>query len=90
MGCISRFIHLRWGADREYYRAFKRMFGHTPDNIELYKLQVLIDELDYIINYKTQRIYKINEKISKVNRISEPTKKYKENAKVLVYKPKTK
>ena len=41
MGCISRFIHLRWGADREYYRAFKRMFGHTPDNIELYKLALV-------------------------------------------------
>ena len=62
----------------------------SKNNIEIYKLQVLIDELDYIIDYKTQRIYKINEKISKVNRISEPTKKYKENAKVLVYKPKTK
>ena len=62
----------------------------SKNNIEIYKLQVLIDELDYIIDYKTQRIYKINEKISKVNRISEPTKKYKENAKVLVYKTKTK
>lgn len=41
MGCISRFIHLRWGVDREYYRAFKRMFGHTPDNIELYKLALV-------------------------------------------------
>jgi hypothetical protein len=62
----------------------------SKNNIEIYKHQALIDELDHIIDYKTQRIYKINEKISKVNRISEPTKKYKENAKVLVYKPKTK
>lgn len=62
----------------------------SNNNIEIYKLQALIDELDHIIDYKTQRIDNINEKISKVNRISEPTKKYKENAKVLVYKPKTK
>lgn len=62
----------------------------SKNNIEICKLQALIDELDHIIDYKMQRIYKINEKISKVNRISEPTKKYKENAKVLVYKPKTK
>lgn len=41
MGCISRIIHLHWGADREYYRAFKKMFGHTPDNIELYKLALV-------------------------------------------------
>ena len=72
----------------EEIKTFIRNF--SKNNIEIYKLQVLIDELDYIIDYKTQRIYKINEKISKVNRISEPTKKYKENAKVLVYKPKTK
>ena len=62
----------------------------SKNNIEIYKLQALIDELDHIIDYKAQRIYKINEKINNVNRISEPTKKYKENAKVLVYKPKTK
>lgn len=62
----------------------------SKNNIEICKLQALIDELDHIIDYKMQRIYKINEKINKVNRISEPTKKYKENAKVLVYKPKTK
>ena len=62
----------------------------SKNNIEICKLQALIDELDHIIDYKMQRIYKINEKISKVNKISEPTKKYKENAKVLVYKPKTK
>lgn len=62
----------------------------SKNNIEICKLQSLIDELNHIIDYKMQRIYKINEKINKVNRISEPTKKYKENAKVLVYKPKTK
>lgn len=62
----------------------------SKNNIEICKLQSLIDELNHIIDYKMQRIYNINEKINKVNRISEPTKKYKENAKVLVYKPKTK
>lgn len=41
MGCITRWAHRMWGADREYYRAFKRMFGHTPDNIELYKLALV-------------------------------------------------
>lgn len=33
--------HLRWGVDREYYRAFRRIFGVTPDNIELYKLALV-------------------------------------------------
>lgn len=41
MGCIGRVIHLGWGADREYYRAFRRIFGVTPDNIELYKLALV-------------------------------------------------
>ncbi len=41
MGCITRWAHRMWGADKEYYRAFKRMFGHTPDNIELYKLALV-------------------------------------------------
>ena len=41
MGCITRWAHRMWGADEEYYRAFKRMFGHTPDNIELYKLALV-------------------------------------------------
>lgn len=41
MGCISRFIHRHWGADREYYRAFRRIFGVTPDNVELYKLALV-------------------------------------------------
>lgn len=41
MGCISRFCHRMWGANREYYRAFRRIFGVTPDNIELYKLALV-------------------------------------------------
>lgn len=41
MGCIGRIIHRQWGEDREYYRAFKRIFGVTPDNIELYKLALV-------------------------------------------------
>ena len=41
MRCLTRWAHRQWGADREYYRAFKRMFGHTPDNIELYKLALV-------------------------------------------------
>lgn len=41
MGCIGRWMHCRWGADREYYRAFRRMFGVTPDNIDLYKLALV-------------------------------------------------
>ena len=41
MGCISRAFHLLWGADREYYRTFRRIFGTTPDNIELYKLALV-------------------------------------------------
>mgnify|MGYP003302778083 CR=1 FL=1 len=41
MGCIGRIVHLLWGADREYYRAFRRIFGTTPDNIELYKLALV-------------------------------------------------
>lgn len=41
MRCISRIIHRLWGADREYYRAFRRIFGVTPDNIELYKLALV-------------------------------------------------
>lgn len=30
-----------YGADKRYYRAFYKMFGHTPDNIELYKLALV-------------------------------------------------
>ena len=41
MGCISRICHRLWGTDREYYRAFKRIFGVTPDNVELYKLALV-------------------------------------------------
>ena len=41
MRYLTRWAHRQWGADREYYRAFKRMFGHTPDNIELYKLALV-------------------------------------------------
>ena len=41
MGCIARIIHRHCGADKEYYRAFKRIFGVTPDNIELYKLALV-------------------------------------------------
>lgn len=41
MGFLSRTIHRLWGADREYYRAFRRIFGVTPDNVELYKLALV-------------------------------------------------
>lgn len=41
MGCISRIFHLLCGREREYYRAFRRIFGVTPDNIELYKLALV-------------------------------------------------
>jgi len=41
MGLLSRTIHLLWGPDREYYRAFRRIFGTTPDNIDLYKLALV-------------------------------------------------
>lgn len=41
MGCIARICHRLWGADREYYRAFRRIFGVTPDNVELYKLALV-------------------------------------------------
>ena len=41
MGCIARIIHRHCGADKEYYRAFRRIFGVTPDNIELYKLALV-------------------------------------------------
>lgn len=41
MGWIGRIIHCYTGADKEYYRAFRRMFGVTPDNIELYKLALV-------------------------------------------------
>ena len=38
---IKRLIHRMCGADKGYYRAFYRIFGHTPDNIELYKLALV-------------------------------------------------
>lgn len=41
MRCIVRLIHRLWGADKEFYRAFRTIFGHTPDNIELYKLALI-------------------------------------------------
>lgn len=41
MGCIGRIVHRLWGADREYYRVFHKIFGTTPDNIELYKLALV-------------------------------------------------
>ncbi len=41
MGFVARIIHRLWGADREYYRAFRRIFGVTPDNVELYKLALI-------------------------------------------------
>ncbi len=41
MGWIRRIIHCHTGADKGYYRAFRRMFGVTPDNIELYKLALV-------------------------------------------------
>ena len=41
MGFITRISNRLWGADREYYRAFRKIFGTTPDNIELYKLALV-------------------------------------------------
>lgn len=41
MGAISRLVHRMWGADREYYRAFYKILGITPDNVELYKLALI-------------------------------------------------
>ncbi|MBQ8271689.1 MAG: ribonuclease III [Tidjanibacter sp.] len=41
MRFVARIAHLLWGADREYYRAFRRIFGVTPDNVELYKLALV-------------------------------------------------
>lgn len=41
MGCIARIYHRLWGADRKYYRAFRDIFGVTPDNVELYKLALI-------------------------------------------------
>lgn len=41
MGFLGRIYHLLWGVDREYYRAFRRIFGVTPDNVELYKLALV-------------------------------------------------
>lgn len=41
MGCIKRLAHRLWGVDKGYYRTFHKMFGHTPDNIELYKLALV-------------------------------------------------
>ena len=38
---IKRLIHRMCGADKGYYRAFYRIFGHTPENIELYKLALV-------------------------------------------------
>lgn len=41
MRFVARIAHRLWGADREYYRAFRRIFGVTPDNVELYKLALV-------------------------------------------------
>lgn len=41
MGFITRICNRLWGADKEYYRAFRKIFGTTPDNIELYKLALV-------------------------------------------------
>lgn len=38
---ILRIWHRHFGKDKEYYRTFYRMFGVTPDNIELYKLALV-------------------------------------------------
>ncbi len=38
---IKRLVHRLWGSDKRYYRAFYRIFGHTPDNVELYKLALV-------------------------------------------------
>jgi ribonuclease-3 len=36
-----RVWHRTFGKDKAYYRAFRKMFGVTPDNIELYKLALV-------------------------------------------------
>lgn len=41
MGAIVRLWHLSFGRERDYYRAFRRMTGVTPDNLELYKLALV-------------------------------------------------
>ena len=38
---IMRVWHRNFGKDKAYYRAFRKMFGVTPDNIELYKLALV-------------------------------------------------
>ena len=38
---IKRLAHRLWGCDKRYYCAFYRIFGHTPDNIDLYKLALV-------------------------------------------------
>lgn len=38
---LMRVWHRHFGKDKEYYRAFRKMFGVTPDNIELYKLALV-------------------------------------------------
>ena len=38
---IMRVWHRTFGKDKAYYRAFRKMFGVTPDNIELYKLALV-------------------------------------------------
>ncbi|MBR5000208.1 MAG: ribonuclease III [Rikenellaceae bacterium] len=41
MNFLLRPFKLRFGADKEYYRAIHKVFGICPDNIELYKLALI-------------------------------------------------
>ena len=41
MNFLLRPFRLRFGADKEYYRAIHNVFGICPDNIELYKLALI-------------------------------------------------
>ena len=41
MNFLLRPFKLRFGADKEYYRAIHNVFGICPDNIELYKLALI-------------------------------------------------
>lgn len=38
---FMRVWHRNFGKDKAYYRTFRKMFGVTPDNIELYKLALV-------------------------------------------------
>ena len=56
----------------------------------MYKLDALIDELDYVINYKKEKINKLNKEIKKIKNIGSPKRTYEEKAKVIELKIKTK